>query len=108
MDWKEIGKKIFSKKDQEPEVYTPQREYIDRRHDNLQRQLSFYQKKRDIPIMEAKIKALENEVYGNGFKTTNDTNIMKTPNHFKDKGGILKCPNHFKSKGSMLKGRGIL
>jgi len=34
--------KVFRKK--EPEVYTPQRESIDRRHDALLRQKSYYEK----------------------------------------------------------------
>lgn len=81
MGFKEILKGMFVKK--EPEVYTPQREHIDRRHDALQRQMSFYEKKRQIPIMEAKIKQYEKQIYGNGFKTPDSQNILKTPNHFK-------------------------
>lgn len=81
MGFKEILKGMFAKK--EPEVYTPQREYIDRRHDALQRQVSFYEKKRQIPIMEARVKQMEREQFGNGFKTLDKNNILKTPNHFK-------------------------
>ena len=74
-------KGMFQKK--EPEVYTPQREAIDRRHDNLQRQMSFYKKKYEIPIMERKIKEYEKRVYGDGFKTRDENNILKVPNYFK-------------------------
>jgi len=102
MNWKEMGKKLFAKK--ETEVYTPQREYIDRRHDNLQRQLSFYQKKKDIPIMEAKIKTMEKEVYGNGFKTTDNNNILKVPNHFSLSSNLISGKK--KRKSNKIYGRG--
>jgi len=82
MNWKDIGKKIFAKK--EVEEYTPQREYIDRRHDALQRQMSFYEKKQQIPIMEKRIKELEKDVFGNGFKTDDKNNILKCPYYYKD------------------------
>lgn len=81
MTFMDIMKKMVSKK--EPEVYTPQREYIDRRHDNLQRQMSFYEKKRQIPIMEARIKQMEREQFGNGLKPNDSNSILKAPNHFK-------------------------
>ena len=88
-------KGMFAKK--EPEIYTPQREYIDRRHDGLQRQMSYYEKKRQIPIMEARIKQMEKEQYGNGFRTPDSQNILKTPNHFKQQ-------NNFKWRnGGMLR-----
>lgn len=76
----DIFKKMFTKR--EPEIYTPQREYIDRRHDALQRQLSFYKKKAEIPRMEARIKQYEKEVYGNGIKEKDCHNILKAKNHF--------------------------
>lgn len=88
-------KKMFARKEEGP--YQPKREYVDRRHDNLQRQISFYQKKKEIPLMEAKIKAMEKEVYGNGMKTPANGNILKVPNYFKAKndykwkrGGMLR------------------
>jgi hypothetical protein len=77
-------KQAFSKKE---EMYTPQREAIDRRHDALQRQLSYYEKKAEIPVMEAKVKAQEKEVYGNSFRTKDEHNIVKVPNHFKGDDG---------------------
>lgn len=89
-----VVKGMFRKR--EAEVYTPQREYIDRRHDALQRQMNYYQKKREIPMMEARIKQMEKEQFGNGFRTQDKNNILKTPNHFKQK-------NNFKWKrGGMI------
>ena len=76
-----LFKGMFKKK--EPEIYNPQREFIDRRHDALQRQISFYQKKREIPMMEAKIKQMEKQQFGNGFNTPDENNILKVPNYFK-------------------------
>ena len=81
MVWTDIFKKAFTKK--EPEIYTPQREAIDRRHDALQRQVSYYQKKKEIPMMEARLKQMEKEQYGNTMRTKDGNNILKVPNHFK-------------------------
>lgn len=78
----DLAKRTFTKK--EPEVYTPQREAIDRRHDALLRQRSFYEKKAQIPELEAEIKAYEKKVYGNGITTPDNQNIMKARNVFQD------------------------
>jgi hypothetical protein len=95
MGLKDMMSKMFAKK--EPEIYNPQREYIDRRHDALLRQMSFYEKKRQIPIMEAKIHNYEKTVYGNTLHVDDAHNILKTPNNFKQK-------NNFRWKnGGMLR-----
>ena len=68
---------------QKEEIYTPQREAIDRRHDALQRQLSYYEKKRQIPLMEQRVHEYEKSVYGNTMRTKDENNILKVPNYFK-------------------------
>jgi hypothetical protein len=83
-------KKMFQKRE---EIYTPQREHIDRRHDALQRQLSYYQKKREIPIMERRIQMYEKEVYGSTMHTKDSNNILKVPYAFKwskNKSGVRR------------------
>lgn len=90
-----IWDKIKDRLKQKEEIYTPQREAIDRRHDALQRQISYYEKKRQIPLMEQRVKQYDREVYGNAFRTRDENNILKVPNHFKSdtrkikRGGIL-------------------
>jgi len=95
MTMMDVVKNVFRKK--EAEVYTPQREHIDRRHDALQRQMSYYQKKREIPMMEAKIKQMEKEHFGTTMHTKDSNNILKVPN-------MIKTKNMYKWKqGGMLR-----
>ena len=87
---------------QKEEIYTPQREAIDRRHDALQRQLSYYQKKKEIPMMERRIKEYEKEVYGNTLRTRDENNIMKVPNYFKVQHQQTSRRNMLKQRRGML------
>jgi len=78
-----IWDKIKDRLKQKEEIYNPQREAIDRRHDALQRQISYYEKKRQIPLMEQRVHDYEKHVYGNTMHTRDENNILKVPNYFK-------------------------